>query len=323
MKPGLKTAAKVVVSAGLLAFLLHGVDSTAMLRAVTGADLVEIAAAALALLALTPVLALRWRAITSALGMRFAYGSALAVVLAGMFFNQFLPSAVGGDAYRAWALRRSGVPLNRALHSLLLDRGTGLLATLLMTVAGLPVLYAVIPDGIAKTSFNAVLAASIVAGVAAFPLASWASALPLTGRFGRLHPVRLVREAAADFGTLARDPKALSSALGCSIVMNVVVSLAFWLIADSVGQRLPVLDCVFLVPLVMLMSMLPISVGGWGVREGSMVVALGFLGVPAVASLAASVIYGMAIIAIGLPGGIVWLLAKHKAPAPPAPGERG
>jgi hypothetical protein len=66
-------------------------------------------------------------------------------------------------------------------------------------------------------------------------------------------------------------------------------------------------DCVLLLPLVTLITLFPLSVGGWGVREGAMIVALGFVSVSATSAFSLSVLYGLVILASGIPGAFVWL----------------
>jgi uncharacterized membrane protein YbhN (UPF0104 family) len=61
-----------------------------------------------------------------------------------------------------------------------------------------------------------------------------------------------------------------------------------------------------IVPPVILIQLLPISLGGWGVREAVLVVALASFGVPAEAALATSVLLGLCFIVISLPGGLIW-----------------
>jgi hypothetical protein len=65
-----------------------------------------------------------------------------------------------------------------------------------------------------------------------------------------------------------------------------------------------------MVPLVGLMMVVPISIAGWGVREGVMVVGFGYLGVAPEAALALSILYGLLILAIALPGGAIWMFKK-------------
>ena len=65
---------------------------------------------------------------------------------------------------------------------------------------------------------------------------------------------------------------------------------------------------VIVMPLVTLIMVIPISIAGWGIREGAMVVGLGYLGVIPESALALSVLYGLLLLTIALPGGLIWLV---------------
>jgi uncharacterized membrane protein YbhN (UPF0104 family) len=72
--------------------------------------------------------------------------SVLKIVLVGLFFNQVLPSGVGGDAVRAWRCHRLGIGVAAAIRSLVLDRVSGYLVLVILFAAGLPVLLRVLPE---------------------------------------------------------------------------------------------------------------------------------------------------------------------------------
>ena len=310
--PVAKTAAKIVISAGLLMFLVWSVDAEMLLRLLSSANPIAILCAALGLFALTPLLALRWQTVIAALRLQVGYGDALRMVLVGMFFNQLLPSAIGGDAYRAWALRRRGIPLSHGLNSVVLDRATALVATLGVTLAGLAEIHAIVPAGILRSSIHTFLAVTVLGAMTGLALTVFADRLPMDGLLGRFAAFRFVKKAGVDVLLLLRNPRASLVAMALSVFLNVAVSLAVWLIAMAAGENPTMVGCIFVVPLVMLVSMIPISVAGWGVREGSMVFGLGLLGVQPPAALAISVLYGVALIAVGVPGGFVWLFSRHR-----------
>ena len=79
-------------------------------------------------------------------------------------------------------------------------------------------------------------------------------------------------------------------------------------LARALGVAVDFLDCLVLVPPVILVSTLPISLAGWGVREGAMVAAFGLIGIAAYQALGVSVAFGLVAIVVGVPGGVVWLL---------------
>jgi hypothetical protein len=81
------------------------------------------------------------------------------------------------------------------------------------------------------------------------------------------------------------------------------------------------LDCVLLVPPVILVTVVPISIAGWGVREGAMVVAFGFINVPPSAAFAMSVLFGLTLAAASLPGSLLWWLSGYSVKNVAEPGD--
>ena len=86
------------------------------------------------------------------------------------------------------------------------------------------------------------------------------------------------------------------------------------MIADTLGIGLDLLDCLVLIPPVMLITTMPISIAGWGVRETAMVYVLGLVGVSEADSLVISVIIGILFLIVSLLGGLFWLSGKQVAP---------
>jgi hypothetical protein len=89
--------------------------------------------------------------------------------------------------------------------------------------------------------------------------------------------------------------------------------------AASLGIKVSLLDCIVLMQPVALLASLPISVGGWGVRETAVVLLFGLIGVPSSAALVLSLQLGLLALFVVLPGGILWLLLQIKDRAPNAP----
>ena len=86
--------------------------------------------------------------------------------------------------------------------------------------------------------------------------------------------------------------------------------LILYELSDGLGIGLGLIDGVLLFPTVLFLSMLPISVAGWGVREGAMIAALALVGITPSASLALSICFGLCLIAVSLPGGILWFMHR-------------
>ena len=134
----------------------------------------------------------------------------------------------------------------------------------------------------------------------------------------RLHRWRVVRglvQLAGDTRRLFFHPAWSLATVLMALAGHINLSLAVYVLAVGLGLDVHALDCLVLVPPVVLIVTLPISIAGWGVRETAMVTAFGFVGVPEHSSLALSILFGLVVIVTGLPGGLIWLLSRDRAAA--------
>ena len=268
-----------------------------------------LAAAFVVLLATSIVVALRWHLILSAEAPSPGAVALLKIVLVGMFFNQVLPTGVGGDAVRVWRCCRRGIALGVAVRSILLDRACGYLVLILVYAANLPSLLRILSDPRQKVAIVAVLAAGLLGFVALLLL----DCLPqFLLRLGLIAPLAALSR---ETRRLFMEPARSVAVLALSAVTMGFTILGFKLVADGVGSHLPLGNWIMIVPPVTLIQLLPISLAGWGVREAVLVVALASFGVPAEAALATSVLLGLCLVASGLPGGLIWLTNWDIAPS--------
>jgi uncharacterized membrane protein YbhN (UPF0104 family) len=268
-----------------------------------------LAAGLAALLATSPFSALRWHIVLRAETPSPGPWTLLKIVLVGLFFNQALPSGVGGDAIRAWRCHRLGIGVAAAIRSLVLDRVSGYVVTVVLFAAGLPVLLRVLPDARQRYGVVVLLAAALCGLLALFVI----DYLP-----PRLLRFRLI----AELAVLSRVGRRLfarpawsGAVVGLAVATVGLTVLAFMLVADSLGINLPFISWIVIVPPVTLIQLVPVSLAGWGVRELGFVVVLAGFGIPAEAALAASLLVGLCMLVVGLPGGLVWLTGWDIAPA--------
>lgn len=303
-----KTIAKIAVSAALLWLVFRGVDTEEL-----GAQLLSVAPAAMAvalaaLVVLAAVQAVRWSAVVRAIGDAYAFGPALKAVFVGLFFNQALPSSIGGDAMRMWRARQDGLPLMAAVNSVLLDRLVALGALLLIVAVGAPYLFT-LHDG---TEVRAVLVMIVVAGFAGLALLMVLDRMP--AGLLRFRVFAAAARLSADARAVLLAPRHAVPVIVLSVLIHLGAALAVLAIARGLDIEVGWVDCMLLVPLVLLVSVLPISIAGWGLREGAMVTLFGLVGVPAAKALALSVLFGLTIMAVGVLGGAVWLASGSRRP---------
>ncbi len=298
----LSFALKFAVSAILLWLLARGIDLDTVGRQIIGADPLWLIVAVLLAGVVVPMAAIRWQLVTQAIDAPVSKRDALSITAIGWFFNQTLPSTIGGDAVRIFMAWRTGITKTGAVHGIVLDRLMGLFVVLALATLFLPPLL----SGLSEDFQRWFLIAFIVAAYTGYFLL-----FAMTGAFAeRLDNFHLVRLARA----LSHDARATLISLSpggvilvLSVILQIVQIASIYVIAVALGLDVSFAAIMIALPAVLLISSLPISLAGWGVREQSMVLALGAMGVAATDALAISVLLGLSWIVIGLPGALVWL----------------
>ncbi len=296
---------KLAASCLLIWLVLRGVEFDQLVGALRNVDVGGLAAAWAMLAALWFTQAYRWRVITRALSQPLAYRDAVLAVIVGQFFNQSLPSTVGGDVMRVWRAQRAGMTFGGAVNSVLIDRGVALVALLLLVAISLPVAQARIADPVARAGLWLVIGL----GAGGLGLALSMDRLPLPAPLARLRPVAAVAALARDVRRVFFAPATISVVLAVSMVSHLVVVASVLMIARALAIPVGFLDCLILVPPVLMVAAVPISVAGWGLREGAMVTAFAFVGVAAPQALALSLLLGLVLLLVGAVGAPVWLMS--------------
>lgn len=302
--------AKAVASAALVWWLLGDIDMAATTTRMAAFSVGGVAAVFAVLALQVPLVTWRWSLISQGLGRPLRFGDLLGALLVGLFFNQTLPSTVGGDGIRIWRAYRLGQPLKAAVGGVLIDRGVALLANLAIIAIGLPWFLIAITAGPAGQA----LALITLLGLAAAAIALGYGEIP---RFlSRIAPLAAIAALLADARRIFAEPRRAALLLLVGVAVHFCSALSVFVLAWDSDLPLSLINCVLLVPPVILVSVLPISIAGWGLRETAMVSAFGFIGLPSADALALSIAYGLANLVIGLPGGAIWLLTGRPRPQP-------
>ncbi|MBF0373739.1 MAG: flippase-like domain-containing protein [Alphaproteobacteria bacterium] len=252
----------------------------------------------------------RWHSVMRAIDAVLDFRQTLRILYMGTFFNLALPSSIGGDALRVWKARRAGLTLPAALNSVMLERVATLFGLVLLVAVTQPLLLSRLDDVPGAWVFP-ILTLMGLAGIGVLMVLD-----QLPEGFRRWRVMRGLAQLAGDTRRLFLTPRHAVITLGLAVLGHANLALVVYALAVGLGIEVSVVDCLVLVPPVILLTMLPISVAGWGVREGAMVAAFGFVGVPAASALALSILYGLVVIVTGLPGGVIWLLDADRG-APP------
>lgn len=228
---------------------------------------------------------------------------------AGLFANLCLPSIVGGDVLRATLAARTSRRPEAVVLGSLADRMIDVVALGLLVIAGALLARDVLPDW-----GGALVLGALVLGVMALavsvplvlrrPLARW----PVRFR-------RTIGRSLAGLRRLARNPRVALMAMSIALTMQAgFVLLNAW-IGRSVGIDVPLIVWFLVWPLAKIAGLMPVSLGGLGVRDATLGALLAPLGVPVAYGVVASLIWQTIVIAGGLIAGATWwLMGRARGP---------
>lgn len=308
---------KIVVSVGLLWLLLANVDVARLWQIARTASPVWLVGALGLYLLMCVLSAWRWQQLLVAQHVRLPLGTLTASFLVATFFNNFLPSNIGGDVVRIGDTARAAGSKTLAATVVLLDRGIGLLG--LIFVAALGASLATSDAAASVIGGPGLLWALFVIGLAA--AAPLVLAPALVGRMLRpleaLHrewvQERVLRLTTA-LGRFRDEPRALVSCFVGGIFVQMTL-VAFYF-AVSCGLRIPISlpELAILIPLSFIVQMVPLSVNGLGIREATFTLYFARIGLPAESALALSFIGAILIMVFSLSGAATYLIRRRVSP---------
>lgn len=298
---------KLLVTATAFAALLRLIDRDAFLTRLRQIDFGLVALVVVAAVIQVLLVAARWRLVIVRLGGGPAPGlrHITLITYAGQFFGQVLPFFVG-DGLRTWLLTIEGIRLRLALRGVLTDRAIAVLVLVLLAVP--PLLFApTLRTDQTVFQLLSIMTAIMLGGAALVLVFS-----PLLTRFMHTWPlINVLAEVIADIRALLLLPTGLL-VVGMAFAIHGISIAGVFLLGRSIGLPLALLDCLALVPPMLLVAMLPVAIGGWGVREAVVVVLLGTVGVAPDAALLLSLSFGAVLTVAALPGFAAWLILARR-----------
>jgi len=303
----LSVVVKAGLSAAMIALVLGLADVQAVWARITQ---IEISTLLLAVgLCFTQILlaGTRWTIIGKGTGGFVAPWTAMRATFAAMFCNQLLPTSIGGDVVRVGIIAGQGLTVGRAARTVVLDRTAGLLS--LLTLMGLTGF--VLSDQLPKT-----WPVDLIRLIPAIAIGVVLVALIMGNRIAAALEARGVLPW---FAQLFRDSSALLRhgartviILALSYAIHAASAASVWILAQGSGVEIGYAQVLGFLPIVILVQMLPISIAGWGVREGTIVTLFALLGIGSAPAVAVSILWGGCIALGALASGLIWAATRPK-----------
>jgi uncharacterized protein (TIRG00374 family) len=258
----------------------------------------------------------RWRLLAQPLGFHGSLYEFLRVYFVGMFFNLLLPTSVGGDVVRAWYLDGGSGRRMPAFLSVFVDRFSGLLVLLVLACVAELLCPIPLPWWIGASTWTTAACAAL--GLLALPavarrLEEWDSSKTRIGQ--RLCALTL--SLSRFLSLFYRRTRLLLVTTALSLLIQVVNVLLVGLIGRALETPIPVSYYGIVVPMVTLLTLLPVSLNGMGVREGGMVLFLTPLGISSATALSLSLLWFSVFAVASLMGGGVYFFSNLSRPGEP------
>lgn len=301
-RKALSRAARVAVSLGIAIYILVDVNRGQLFNALTGVNL-EYVAIAVVLYTIGQVFsAIKWGMLGRSVGLDRPYGDYLKFYFIGMFFNIFGLSTLGGDLVRALYLG-GGRRLGLAINSVVFDRGSGLAA--LMALGAITLLAYPQPN-----LPWLLTAAAILGGLGL--IVGWWTCPYLVRLLPKDNSIR--RHIEVDLLPFWRDSWLLIRITLVSVTFHVLQVVVQYFVVKAAGAEVPFTYCMVFHPILSVMMALPVSLGGFGVREGGYLYFLGQINVDDTVAVTAGLVWWAVTVISGLIGGVLFLASGAELP---------
>lgn len=302
---------RIVVTLALIGVVAAQIDWSRMGHRLShGQPLYFLAAVAAVLVALIAG-AVRWERLLAPAGLHLGAGPLARIYAVSTFSNTFLPTTVGGDVTRALLVARRGPLLARTVLTIVVDRAAGLAGLLGLGWLALAIEPARVPHG-ARSFLAWVTLAVLIGGAVTLILVFRGNPL---GR--AIVPDRHRDGARASRSLLqsyATDPVNIVVVLLLSLAHQALISLQLVLLAHAIDVNLSFATAAVVLALVTVVTLIPISIGGFGIREGTYVVLLAGASIAATDAALISILSVASLFIASLPGAAL-LMRGGVAPA--------
>jgi uncharacterized protein (TIRG00374 family) len=310
LKDRILTIAKAVITVALIVYIFSKVDLVAVGNQLLSANLWLVLLALLLFMGAILINGFKWFVLLRAQQVTVPFSAVAQYMFVGFFFNNVLPANIGGDVMRGYEMARYTDRTAQAAVSVVVDRIIGLIAY--MTAAAVMSIIVVALLGYTQLRLLLVLAAVALLGVAGTLAILLSRRLRrLVGRVFQwrgLAPLAPVYEGVSQaFDAYRFQYRALIWAFLIALAGLTATSFVNWLLFEALGGGVNLTYIFLFNPLIALVLLVPISIGGHGVIQNAYPFFYGLVGVSEEQAVAVSVLMSFVIIVGSLPGGVLWL----------------
>jgi uncharacterized protein (TIRG00374 family) len=313
MKNKIFTIAKLTITALLFLYIFSKIDFHQFRATLHNARL-DILLAGFVILWIGHYICIyRWRMLMRPLMPVLSQRHLFGIYCIGLFFNLFFPTVVGGDVVKMYYAGKPSKSYAQSFAATFLDRDAGMLAMMIIACIAILLHPISVPRIPVSLIIWGVFALFVAGNIAIFTPRFHRM---LTGVLQRLHLSKIATKIdliSNAFQIMGKHPGVLFASLLISFINQLLVIAVSWIMALGLRMNVSFSYFLILIPVITLISMIPISLNGMGLREYSFLSLLGAIGVAPASCIALGVVSSIVIILSSLPGGIVYLFFRNRS----------
>jgi len=295
---------RVVITIVILALIFRNIEFQSVKNIILQANVKLLLLAILFQLLSTLLAGYRWGQVMKKLNFGQRSDFYMRSYFKGSFFNQGLPTSIGGDAVRVLDVAGNGHRKRDAFIGVFIDRILGLSGLLILNLVANYFLPRLLPDKL-FLMINII----VLTGLLGFITFIYIHKIKFLYQ-GRL--LNYILRVSQQLNKILHDIRSISFHLLIGVLIHLFSIINIYFVGKSVGLEYNLLTMAVIVPPVILLTLIPVSLAGWGIREGAMIGLFGLIGATTANVLSMSILYGIILIIASLPGLYTFLHKKEK-----------
>ncbi len=294
-----------------LLFKINKIDLQVLINDIRSTDKRLLAAGFLTLFFVYFLGFLRWQMLLKTVGINIPIKKIISSFSGGIFFSIFLPSTIGGDLVRTADLVEHTKKAKEVIATVFLDRLSGYMGLVLVILPALLLGRGLILDRVVFTSVSVIISLLVVVLLVLFNNNLYSKITKFLGSPGSGKIKETIKNMHQEIHVFRNHKRMIILNLLISFFIQIVGPISVYFIALSLGIKINFIYFLIFLPIIGAITLLPVAIGGLGLREGLFVVYFAKAGVVKQLALAMSLLSFSFVVFYGAIGGLIYVLTVH------------
>jgi len=254
---------------------------------------------------------LRWQMLLKTAGINIPLKRLISSFSGGVFFSIFLPSTIGGDLVRAADLAEHTKKAREVIATVFLDRLSGYIGLALVILPALLLGRDLVLDRVVFTSVSVIIILLVIILLVLFNSAIYSGITNFLNSPGAGKIKETIKNMHQEIHVFRNHKRMIILNLLTSFIIQLFTPVSAYFIGLSLGIKINFIYFLIFLPIIGAITLLPIAIGGLGLREGLFVVYFAKAGVVKQLALAMSLLSFSFVVLYGAIGGIIYVLTVH------------